>query len=113
MNLRFQIYQNLIKILSHLEYDYIRHNKSRADAYICYAIEKEIPGCLKPPRKMIILSIRGTSEVGDMAQDLKMWQVKFKEEADKHPKIKVHAGIFRRHSFHFILKSGLFRKKLC
>lgn len=41
---------------------------------------------------MIILSIRGTSEVGDMAIDMKMWMKKFDSE---DPKAKVHAGYFQ------------------
>jgi hypothetical protein len=41
---------------------------------------------------MIILSIRGTSEVGDMAIDMKMWMKEFEAES---PKAKVHAGYFQ------------------
>lgn len=38
---------------------------------------------------MIILSIRGTDEVGDMAIDMKMWKTKFDSENNE---VKVHAG---------------------
>ena len=86
---------------SHIEYEYIRHKPSKADAYICYAIEKRIPGCLRPPRRMIILSIRGTDEVGDMAIDMKMWKTKFDSENNE---VKVHAGNIFFEAFLFIFK---------
>ena len=65
----------------------VRDEGSFADAVFCVGCETKILGC-KEPRSYIMLSVRGTYELGDFLQDLKFKQAVF----DHGQNAKVHLG---------------------
>lgn len=87
LNLRWTI----LIVWKSTEFKHIRDEKTSADAIIFLVTEKDIRdlGSIQKPKTFIVIGIAGTYELGDIAQDLKVFQTKF-EDTDA----KVHSGFY-------------------
>ncbi|CAG5091232.1 Oidioi.mRNA.OKI2018_I69.PAR.g12926.t1.cds [Oikopleura dioica] len=81
----------LFRRFENIKFKHIRDDDTSADAIIFLATEKDIRdlGSNQKPKTFIVIGVAGTYELGDVAQDLKVFQTNF-EDTDA----KVHSGFY-------------------